>query len=94
MSTLNDCVWPPRQRKRTDTCAPLTSVTSSIISAGADGDALHALLCGARHNLRMILRHLRVPYCALLGLIAMVAALALHVAAPTSPLNALTTPQG
>ena len=27
---------------------------------GADGDALHALLCGAGHNLRMILRHLRV----------------------------------
>lgn len=27
---------------------------------GADGDALHALLCGAGHNLRMLLRHLRV----------------------------------
>jgi IS5 family transposase len=27
---------------------------------GATGDALHALLCGAGHNLRMILRHLRV----------------------------------
>jgi IS5 family transposase len=30
---------------------------------GANGDALHALLCGAGHNLRMILRHLRVLYC-------------------------------
>jgi IS5 family transposase len=29
---------------------------------GADGDALHALLCGAGHNLRMILRHLRVLF--------------------------------
>ena len=28
---------------------------------GADGDALHALLCGAGQNLGMILRHLRVP---------------------------------
>lgn len=27
---------------------------------GADGDALHALLCGAGHNLTRILRHLRV----------------------------------
>jgi len=27
---------------------------------GADGDALHALMCGAGHNLRMLLRYLRV----------------------------------
>ena len=27
---------------------------------GAEGDALHAILCGAGHNLRMILAHLRV----------------------------------
>jgi len=27
---------------------------------GSDGDAMHALLCGAGHKLRMILRHLRV----------------------------------
>ncbi len=33
---------------------------------GADGDALHALLCGAGHNLRMILRHLRVLCLALI----------------------------
>lgn len=27
---------------------------------GSTGDALHSQLCGAGHNLRMILRHLRV----------------------------------
>ncbi len=57
---------------------------------GTDGDALHALLCGAGHNLRMILRHLRVLYCALLVLIAMAATLALRMTAPTSLLNTLT----
>ncbi|MBS0317978.1 MAG: IS5 family transposase, partial [Proteobacteria bacterium] len=31
---------------------------------GSDGDAMHALLCGAGHNLRMILRHLRVFFLA------------------------------
>lgn len=34
---------------------------------GADGDALHAILCGAGHNLRMILRRLRALYCALIA---------------------------
>ena len=34
---------------------------------GALGDAMHAVLCGAGHNLRMILAHLRVLYCALVG---------------------------
>jgi Transposase domain (DUF772) len=51
---------------------------------GASGDALHAILCGAGHNLRMILAHLRVLYCALLGLIVMAATLALQMAASTS----------
>ncbi|MCI1192804.1 IS5 family transposase [Calidifontimicrobium sp. SYSU G02091] len=32
---------------------------------GALGGAMHALLCGAGYNLRMILAHLRVLYCAL-----------------------------
>jgi len=32
---------------------------------GALGDAMHAILCGAGHNLRMILAHLRVLYFAL-----------------------------
>jgi IS5 family transposase len=34
---------------------------------GALGDAMHAVLCGAGHNLRMILAHLRVLYCAVIG---------------------------
>lgn len=34
---------------------------------GAIGDAVHAVLCGAGHNLRMILRHLRVLYCAFIA---------------------------
>ena len=32
---------------------------------GTIGDAMHAILCGAGHNLRMILAHLRVLYCAI-----------------------------
>ena len=35
---------------------------------GALGDAMHAVLCGAGHNLRMILAHLRVLCCAFVGL--------------------------
>ena len=34
---------------------------------GALGDAMHAVLCGAGHNLRMILAHLRVLFCALVS---------------------------
>ena len=33
---------------------------------GALGDAMHAVLCGAGHNLRMILRKLRLFYVFLL----------------------------
>lgn len=33
---------------------------------GALGDAMHAVLCGAGHNLRMILRKLRLFYAAVL----------------------------
>jgi len=58
---------------------------------GADGDALHALLCGAGHNLRMILRYLRVLYCALWGLIAMAITRGMEMATPTSWLNAVTS---
>ena len=36
---------------------------------GATGDALHAILCGAGHNLRMILAHLRVLYCAAVAML-------------------------
>lgn len=39
---------------------------------GALGDAMHAVLCGAGHNLRMILAHLRVLYCALVGQVMLV----------------------
>ena len=34
---------------------------------GALGDAMHAILCGAGHNLRMILARLRVLYIALIA---------------------------
>ena len=35
---------------------------------GSDGDAIHAVLCGAGHNLRLILAHLRVLLLALIVL--------------------------
>jgi IS5 family transposase len=38
--------------------------------AGAVGDAIHALLCGAGHNLRLNLRHLARLLHALLRLLA------------------------
>lgn len=38
---------------------------------GTDGDALFAVLCGCGHNIRMILRHLRVFLCQLIWLITM-----------------------
>lgn len=38
---------------------------------GPIGDALHAELCGAGHNLRMILAHLRALLCAFVAMIAM-----------------------
>lgn len=44
---------------------------------GALGDALHALLCGAGHDLRMILRHLRVLCLALVAWIAFAASAAI-----------------
>ena len=53
---------------------------------GANGDALHALLCGAGHNLRMILRHLRVLYCGFVAWIALLSthSIALNRSAPAS----------
>ncbi len=44
---------------------------------GALGDAMHAVLCGAGHNLRMILARLRALYCALIGLLALARMLSL-----------------
>lgn len=38
---------------------------------GALGDAMHAVLCGVGHNLRMILRCLRELYCAWMKLMAL-----------------------
>ena len=53
---------------------------------GANGDALHALLCGAGHNLRMILRHLRVHYCGLVAWVVLLStnSIALNRSAPVS----------
>ena len=34
---------------------------------GEIGDALHAVMCGAGHNLRLILARLRALYCALIA---------------------------
>ena len=36
---------------------------------GTDGDAVFAVLCGCGHNIRMILRHLRITICQLIWLI-------------------------
>ena len=36
---------------------------------GTDGDAIFAVLCGCGHNIRMILRHLRLTICQLIWLI-------------------------
>jgi IS5 family transposase len=38
---------------------------------GTTGDALFAVLCGCGHNIRMILRHLRVFLCKLVWLVAL-----------------------
>ncbi len=37
---------------------------------GELGDALHAVMCGAGHNLRLILVRLRAFYCALIAVMA------------------------
>lgn len=37
---------------------------------GELGDALHAVMCGAGHNLRMILARLRALYCVLIAVLA------------------------
>lgn len=36
---------------------------------GALGDALHAILCGAGHNIRLLLRRLRLFYVLMLALL-------------------------
>jgi len=52
---------------------------------GANGDALHAILCGAAHNLRMILAHLRVLYCAVIA--ALIVRVGIIVPASPPPLR-------
>jgi transposase, IS5 family len=54
---------------------------------GALGDAMHAVLCGAGHNLRMILAHLRVLYCAFVSqlMLAMLLIIPAPFAAPARP---------
>jgi IS5 family transposase len=49
---------------------------------GALGDAMHAILCGAGHNLRMILAHLRVLYFALVAQLFLTLSLATPLRAP------------
>jgi IS5 family transposase len=39
---------------------------------GTTGDALFAVLCGCGHNIRMILRHLRVFLCQFIRLITLI----------------------
>ena len=48
---------------------------------GADGDAIHAVLCGAGHNIRLILRHLRVLILAFIA--ALICAIGLAASART-----------
>lgn len=49
---------------------------------GSLGDAMHALLCGAGHNLRLILAHLRVLLLALFGVLALAECLLSSRSAP------------
>ncbi len=51
---------------------------------GATGDALHAILCGAGHNLRMILAHLRVLLCVVVALLAVAAGPFMSASIPSS----------
>ena len=39
---------------------------------GTTGDSLFAVLCGCGHNIRMILRHLRVLLCQLIWMVALI----------------------
>jgi IS5 family transposase len=49
---------------------------------GGDGDAIHAVLCGAGHNIRLILAHLRVLVLALIGLLGLQAAARMLLCSP------------
>lgn len=56
---------------------------------GADGDAIHAVLCGAGHNIRLILRHLRVLVLAIIA--ALICAMAFASLLRTSAVGQLAT---
>lgn len=49
---------------------------------GTEGDALFAVLCGCGHNIRMILRHLRIILCLLIRLFTSIGKLADAATAP------------
>jgi IS5 family transposase len=53
---------------------------------GTLGDAMHAVPCGAGHNLRMILAHLRVLYCAVIGQLILAMSLVTRALRPSLPL--------
>jgi len=52
---------------------------------GTTGDALFAVLCGCGHNIRMILRHLRVFLCQLIRLIALLRGSTQGTGSPQAP---------
>ena len=49
---------------------------------GTTGDALFAVLCGCGHNIRMILRHLRVFLCQFIWLITLIRGSARRAGSP------------
>jgi transposase, IS5 family len=55
---------------------------------GTLGDAMHAVLCGAGHNLRMILAHLRVLYCVLVGQLVLALMFAMLATRPSAVMPA------
>jgi IS5 family transposase len=65
-----------RLRKRRQVVEPMIGHMKSDGLLGRNwlkreiGDALHAVMCGAGHNLRMILTRPRAPYCALVARLA------------------------
>jgi hypothetical protein len=60
----------------------------SSTHTGAPGDAMHAVLCGAGHSLRMILPHLRVLHCAFIGQLVQAMYLVTRALRPSLPLPA------
>jgi len=67
---------PKRLLKRRQVVEPVTGhmKTDGLLERnwlkGEPGDALHAVMCGAGHDLRLILAHLRALHCALIAVMA------------------------